>query len=224
MSKYRKHRLEALEGWTWDPLTYRWEIAFKYLEQYVLETGDAHILQQYRTADGFNLGTWVSTQRQNKEDLSKDRKKRLEAFEGWVWDPIDHRWEVAFKYLEQYVLETGDAHISQQYRTSDGFNLGAWVTNQRANIDNLAKDRRARIEALDGWVWNTLTFQWEEGFQHLEQYLAESGDTVVKWDYKSPDGYNLGSWVGRQRTNNNLTDSQRARLDGLKGWVWKAQE
>jgi len=35
---------------------------------------------------GFPLGVWVGSQRGKKDKLTQDRKVKLEALEGWVWE------------------------------------------------------------------------------------------------------------------------------------------
>ena len=44
------------------------------------------VLDHAETRDGFTLGQWVSTQRSNKDKLAKERKRLLQALQGWRWD------------------------------------------------------------------------------------------------------------------------------------------
>ena len=53
------------------------------------------------------------------------------------------------------------------------------VGNQRQNRATLTQDRKERLETLDGWVWDVLTQQWEEGFKYLNLYANENGDALV---------------------------------------------
>lgn len=66
----------------------------------------------------------------------------------------------------------------------------------------------------------------EEIFQykldHLKEYVKENGNTMVPYDYFSPDGFWLGSWVKVQRelrATGRLSDERIAALDDL-GFVW----
>ena len=69
----------------WDALAAAWDEGFAHLTAYVQAEGSARVPQRHRTADGFRLGTWVGSQRSKHDRLSADRRKRLEAVDGWVW-------------------------------------------------------------------------------------------------------------------------------------------
>ena len=59
---------------------------------------------------------------------------------------------------------------------------------------------------------------------HLKQYKARNGDCRVPKEYKEADGYNLGLWVGTQRSRKSkLSSERRRRLDEL-GFVWNPFE
>ena len=70
------------------------------------------------------------------------------------WNMDDAAWEEGFGYLTAYVQAEGHARVPQRHRTADGFRLGAWVAKQRYKKDTLSADRRQRLDAVDGWVWN----------------------------------------------------------------------
>jgi hypothetical protein len=135
-------------------MSLRWESCFEALQSYVQEHGNALVPYGYKLSDGVSLGTWVSTQRQNKDTLSYEKKTRLEALQGWTWDPFDLKWENGFDVLKHYVEKHGNALVPYGFKTADKYSLGIWVGTQRANKDSLPAHRRTRLEALQGWVWS----------------------------------------------------------------------
>ena len=103
----------------------------------------------------------------------------------------------------------------------DDFNLGPWVSTQRANKDTLTPERIERLNAL-GFVWDPLTEQWEEGFSKLQQFKERERHCRVPQEHKEGD-FTLGSWVGTQRSRKDkLTPERIKRLDAL-GFVWKVR-
>ncbi len=88
----RRERLDAL-GFVWDPFAVQWEEGFRFLERYRREKGHCRVPNSH-CEDCFQLGTWVSVQRQNKDRMLPERLQRLEAL-GFVWDPHVASWKKA---------------------------------------------------------------------------------------------------------------------------------
>jgi len=214
----RKQLLESLKSWSWDPFTDQWNEGFERLMAYVEETGAASPPAGFRT-DGFRLGNWVSVQRKNKDKLTPERKQLLESLKSWSWDPNTDKWNDGFERLMAYVEETGAASPPAGFRT-DGFRLGNWVARLRQIKDTLPPERIALLEKLNGWSWDPITDQWNQGFQRLKAYVEEIGDARPS-NKKLIDGFGLGSWVGNQRKNKDaLTPERIALLEKLNGWSW----
>ncbi|MEE7625239.1 Helicase associated domain protein [Methylobacter sp. Wu8] len=218
---------DSLRTYLVEQSTVPWNFWYGLMENYAQNHGNIKIPQRHITADGFSLGTWVSTQRQSKSKklLSQDRVERLEALAGWSWDPITEQWEEAFEQLQSYVKLHGNARISANYVTPDGFNLGSWITTQRQNKSkNLTSlDRIERFEAIYGWSWDLLTEKWEEAFEQLQSYVKLNGDAKIPGLYVTSDGLKLGSWTATQRKNkskNLLSQDRIERLEALSGWAW----
>ena len=211
-------------GFVWDPLDEMWASAFQQLQQYKVEHGDALVPRQFKTADGFALGTWVNKQRaaKAKGKLAAGRVAQLDEL-GFVWDPLDEMWASAFQQLQQYKVEHGDASVPQQYKMADGFRLGKWVDTQRAAKakGKLAAGRVAQLDEL-GFVWDPLDEMWASAFRQLQQYKVEHGDALVPFQFKVADGFTLGKWVTTQRfakAKGKLAAGRVAQLDEL-GFVW----
>jgi superfamily II DNA or RNA helicase len=153
----RVARLEALPAWTWHPHEATWEEGYSLLQRFIEREGHARIPRSY-SEDGFALGRWIDKNRarQRARQLDPDRIARLEALPGWLWSPYEADWEEAFQHLVRYVEREGHARVPRSH-VVDGFRLGAWVGNNRSAFKGgrLSPERTQRLQALDGWAWNT---------------------------------------------------------------------
>ena len=165
------------------------------------------------------MGSWVSNQRQGKEQLTPERLDQLNAL-GFVWDAINAQWEEGFKHLVAYKDEFGNCLVPKRFKFND-FNLGRWVGAQRLYKEQLTPERLDRLNKL-GFVWDAHNAQWKEGFKHLVAYKEEFGDCWVPSLFKSKAIYfDLGGWVDEQRLRKEqITPEQLNRLNEL-GFVWE---
>ena len=103
LSKERQERLLRLPGWVWDVKDEQWEAGFIHLLKWVESTGSsARLPREYVDAtDGYGLGNWVAVQRQllKRGKLDPARRKRLESFPDWSWDPKTDAWDEKFDVL-----------------------------------------------------------------------------------------------------------------------------
>jgi len=111
---------------------------------------------------------------------------------GWIWDAVVEQWEEGFRHLKEYADQNERAAPSKDYKCADGYRVGGWVNHQRADRDKLSPERKTRLEALPGWVWNAVSEQWEEGFRYLKEFAEREEHTNITQMYKTTNG--ISSW------------------------------
>ncbi len=219
----RRKRLQALTGWSWNVWSEKWEEGFSHLQEFSHREKHCRVSVTFKTHDGYQLGQWVSIQRNSRSKMDTERQRRLEALVGWSWNAIDDRWEEGFASLEEFSKREGHCQPPKGYKSETAYPLGNWVATQR----HVAKDsaRRKRLESLLGWSWDPYSQQWEEGFFHLKEYSEREQHCRVPYLYTVKLGYKLGAWVARQRHARTKMDPDRQRrLEALPGWVWEVEK
>ncbi len=82
LSAERKRRLGSI-GFVWNWRDFAWERGFAALLKFKRRYGHCHVPIQHREGN-FSLGSWVSVQRRKRNELSAQRKLRLNKI-GFVW-------------------------------------------------------------------------------------------------------------------------------------------
>ena len=77
MSVERRQRLEAL-SFEWDPFTSDWREGFAALERFKAREGHCRVPRQHFEGT-YKLGQWVGEQRNQKDSMAVERRRRLNA-------------------------------------------------------------------------------------------------------------------------------------------------
>ncbi|MDA7624104.1 Helicase associated domain protein [Akkermansiaceae bacterium] len=178
---------------TFDELNERlgyWEINFQKLVAYKEEHGDCLVRI---TFEDKRLATWVFSQRQRRGKLNSKKIRKLEDL-GFVWDPLQHAWDLRFRELVAYKKQYGNVSVSQ---IGEHKQLGAWLNGQRS-LNRKGKLDPVAARKLDdlGLAWNPKEEAWEASFKELEAHREKHGDCVVTKSHS----VSLCSWVQTQRT------------------------
>lgn len=229
LTPQRRHALERIPGWVWDPSDGIWQQNLDRLHAFVEREGHARVPYTYVTDDGRGLGLWVSQQRKlcRRGGLSLSRRWALEQLPGWAWDLEEAAWREGLEALGRYVKRKGHARVPDKYTTREGFRLGVWVQTQRDAYrrDKLLADRCVALEQLPGWVWDVPEADWAEWFGRLQAYAAREGHALVSRGHVTDEGLQLGAWVERQRCAfraGKLAADRQQALEAVPGWVWQS--
>jgi len=221
LSEERIKQLESLE-FIWDPYLQDWEEGFAILKNYREKFGHCRVLISYTVKD-YNLGTWVNTQRQNKQQLSHDRIKRLDALK-FIWDPIEQDWEEGYDTLKKFYNQFGHCRVPLSYYL-DGYRLGGWVSHQRrgwkrrqsGGKKQISEDRIKQLDSL-GFIWDPMEQDWEDGYEALKKYFDKHHNCNLNINYVI-NNFQLGKWLNRQRQSykaKKLSEGRIKRLEILR--------
>lgn len=221
--------LRALSLRTLKLLTPGWDFGFSQLQMFVAEHGHCRIPTNYVTPDGFGLWSWARGNRQRRELLTDAQRNALDSVDGWQWNLHDAAWQAAYERLAEFAAAHGHCRVPQGYYCEDGFLLTPWAPAQRFQYQSgtLAPERALLLSRLAGWSWDPHADNWETGFEHLVAFVEKFGHAAPPYDFRTEDGYPLGTWCGKQRQDGNadrMTVERRDRLKAQPGWQWDLRE
>ena len=218
MPAERRQRLNAI-GFVWDSRESWWEEGFAALEKFKGREG--HCLVPAGQVEGtVRLGQWVSHQRQIRDKMPPQRRRRLDEI-GFVWDLIQSFWEEGFAALNKFKTREGHCRVPQGF-VEGTFKLWDWVRTQRANRSKLSTERRKRLHAV-GFVWDPFDAAWEKGFAALNKFKTREGHCRVPQSFVEGT-FRLGQWVSVQRGDRYTLPPERLRRLNSIGFDWDPKE
>ena len=119
-----RERIEILKNlgdWSWKPRDDGWEKFVREFRKYLAENGTACVERDYKTPDGYPLGTRVDRQRwfYKKGKVSADRIEMLESIGDWSWEPRASReqegWEEFLGELRKCLADKGTVRVLDTY-------------------------------------------------------------------------------------------------------------
>jgi superfamily II DNA or RNA helicase len=191
-----KRELDAL-GVIWARTGDYWTEVIAHLRRFVAEHGHARVSQRHRSPDGFALGSAVRTTRAKRASLPEPVVAEFEAL-GMVWSVTAERWAYRLGLLRDFQAVHGHLRVPAAYHSPDGFSLGQLVTKLRRTKATLSAEIVAELNGL-GMVWEPQAEKWAALLDHLRDFHRCHGHARVPVDFESPDGYTLGTRIGRIR-------------------------
>lgn len=217
-----------------------WEGKFEALLEYKEKYGDLNVLRGYVTEDGFALGRWCKSIRNQYKtgEMSREKIERLNEI-GFDWSPISaevpQRWMNAYKLLQRFIEANGPAVPAEC--VFEGFKLGQWAIHVRYQYKykddpefKKKKLNEAQIKLLEdvGFAFDNDDELWERNYQEAKTYYEANGTLV---------GAPNKAWIARQRNIKNnkiegaLTPERIRKLEllnidwdptGTRGKEWEA--
>ncbi len=102
----------------------------------------------------------------------------------------------------------------------DGYGLGNWVAKQRMDQSDLSLQDKSKLSKLDGWIWDVKQYQFETGIKYCSEFIKENGHCNIPVNFKTADGYLLGSWVRNTRRRTDKLDTKKKTQLRKVGFTW----
>jgi hypothetical protein len=227
----------------------KWTQMFALLQQFIEEHGHTRVPCS-TTAEGFQLGQWVTSQQKlhRKAKIRDDRRRQLKSV-GFLWarderlvwtdkerslGVVDGAWTKMYNNLVDFHREHKHCMVStrMEVKMDDGTskNLGTWVIRQRTALTDgiLKEDRKQLLDDL-GFVWKIDHYdvdtslrarQWEEMYNKMQAFKETHGHCQIPVNYK--DDPTLGKWARNQRAFERTGRLDETRFERLDvlGFVW----
>lgn len=220
-----------------DTLSVSWDLMYSYAKAYYEEHGDLEVPRRYKTANGYSLGNWLSTQRKvyngvQYGELNSERIEKLNKI-GMRWkNASDVSWERFYSEAKAYYGKYGDLDTNINYITENGYPLGKRICQMRSyrksniKLSLLTSERIALLNEI-GMIWSVPDYLWEQNYMAALEYYQEHENLDVPYGYTASNGVNLGIWVRNLRRLRqeksplfNLMQTQINQLDEI-GMLWE---
>lgn len=169
-----------------------------------------------------------SAQSQSAPAQSQSAPAQSAPAQSQPCNEADTVWNAHCSLLARYVAERRE--LPKVRTVYEGAYLGGWVSRQRrhywTNRRFLTAERRAALEAIDGWEWGVPSRnRWWQMYELLRGYVAEHG--VLPGARVVYGGRGLGKWVCNQRSCSRVRRALKPErvqaLEAVRGWRWETR-
>lgn len=212
-----------------------WKRFYEEARRYYEENGNLDVSLNHVTPSGYALGKKICRIRSYRKSgiqnsfVTKERIMLLDKI-GMIWSVPDLIWERNYLAAAEYYVENGHLDPPNDYVSSNGIKLGAWITKLRrlrATGDEAFKLLEEQIEALDriGMMWTSkYERMWMKGYHEAKKYFEKYGNLNVPVSYLTASGFKLGDWIENQREAGKKIKPERKNLLDEIGMLWKKED
>ncbi len=214
MSPEKIAKLDSI-GFDWDPHENAWNQMFEQIEAFNKKHGHCNVSQKW--GKNKQLGKWVCVQRRTKDNLSPERRYKLD-FIGFDWDPLETIWNHMFEQLVAFKKKHGYCNVPRGWENRQ---LAQWVVTQRNTKDGQSPKRLGKLNSIR-FDWDPEESKWNQMFEQLKTFNKKHGHCNVPRGSK--ENKQLSTWVNNQRfKKNRLPNAKIAKLNEI-GFDWDPLE
>jgi hypothetical protein len=214
MPAERADRLQAIPGWSFDPLHVAgfWAGRASYMS--ATNPGTPPMPR--------SAIVWASNLRARRQrllkmgsDLPSDQLQAMAEVPGWEWDPAEAAFQSKVRILEAYLASTRTSVADIRQR--DYWNehkIGIWTNSWRTHRDQMTEQHRRTLERLPGWTWNARDSQWDKRLRELADFAQSNGHAKPAVTAASEQERTLAVW--RRNNKNRLQGQDNERAHRLR--------
>ncbi|MEB8342558.1 DEAD/DEAH box helicase [Streptomyces endophyticus] len=154
--------------------------------------------------DGFPLGVWIATQRQEHRQgqMPVERVRALDEV-GMVWSRHSLAFDEGLDAAKGWAAEHGHL-LAPRDAVWQGFAVGVWLKNQRAaarrgeGSGGLSVERRKELEEIDPAWCPRWPVDWQRCFHLARLHVAGGGSLMAEVGAVVVAGDDLGRWAREQ--------------------------
>ena len=180
------------------------------------------------TFDALDKGITELLQHLNINDFDISVKRDyIEIADNYI-KSIDLDWYLMYEKLKEYHKQNGNINVPIFYKTSDGTQLGHWLSNLRSSykkpqLGNIRLNSY-KIKLLEelGMDWSPIETKWESIYLLAQQYYEDNGHLLIPDQYVTAENIKLGRWISTQRYNYKegiLSEDKISLLEKI-GMIW----
>ena len=220
-----------------------WKKYFNLAKMYFRHHNNLQIPYDFKTTNGYlydeigaNLGKWLSNQKINFFDLTKERQELLVSI-GFTLNAYEEKWLINYRLAKKYFEHHGNLRIPYDFKTINGYerddtgtNLGTWLNTQKVTYATISKEKQDLLINI-GFALSAYEEKWLINYRLAKKYFEYHGNLRIPKKYKTINGYeksdtgiNLGSWIVLQRTNYARLSKEKQDLLSSIGFTLNAHE
>lgn len=187
----------------------------------------------YVTEGGYELGKiWAGLlEAYNQNQLSGEEIRFLLKLRMQFTDSPKkdlELWMDRADEVETYYKEHGTLSMPNTTLFHNGTSMFQWVHHQKVmrKKGRLSLYQQGRLESMGiQWIKPREKVEWGTAYQYAEEFYNENGHLFVDRRYATPDGFELGKWIHKQRgwylgMSSELSEERIEMLEDI-GMFWE---
>ena len=112
-------------------------------------------------------------------------------------------WQDQYRKAKAFYDEFGHLNVTNDYDGGNGKAIALWLSRQRSLkfSGKLSKEQISSLEKINMAWMTSAEREWEKHYESAKQYFHKNGTLNIPCTYVDENGFPLGMWLWRIRSN-----------------------